>query len=115
MWSLQPFLSFANYDIDEGLSPIVPVLKKLRGRTEVPVRRHQQNLVIGISVSNLERTLMNGDDANTGDDNAKESDGNANKGDGEDDASERPFYNGYNLLPYSQLQTVMLVQVKVHF
>ena len=81
----------------------------------MPVRRHQQILVIGISVSNLERTLMNGDDANTGDDNAKESDGNANKGDGEDDASERPFYNGYNLLPYSQLQTVMLVLVKVHF
>ena len=25
------------------------------------------------------------------------------------------FYNGYNPLPYSQLQTVMLVQVKVHF
>ena len=29
--------------------------------------------------------------------------------------TERPFYNGYNPLPYSQLQTVMLVQVKVHF
>ena len=57
----------------------------------MPVRRHQQILVIGISVSNLERTLMNGDDANTGNDNAKESDGNANKGDGVDDASERSF------------------------
>ena len=79
----------------------------------MPVRRHQQILVIGISGSNLERKLMNGDDTNTGDDNAKESDGNANKGDGEDDVSERPFCNGYNLLPYSQLQTVMLVQVKV--
>ena len=74
----------------------------------MPVRRHQQILVIGISVSNLERTLMNGDDANTGDDNA-------NKGDGNDNVSEQPFYNGYNPLPYSQLQTVMLVQVKVHF
>ena len=60
----------------------------------MPVRRHQQILVIGISVSNLERTLMNGDDTNTGDDNAKESDGNANRGDGEHNASERPFYNG---------------------
>ena len=29
LWSLQPFLSFANYDIDEGLSSIVPVLKKV--------------------------------------------------------------------------------------
>ena len=72
----------------------------------MPVRRHQQILVIGISVSNLERTLMNGDDANTGDDNAKKGDGNANNSDDKDDASEQPFYNGYNPLPYSQLQTV---------
>ena len=40
----------------------------------MPVRRHQQILVIGNSVPNLERTLMNSDDANTGDDNARESD-----------------------------------------
>ena len=86
----------------------------------MPVRRHQQILVFSISVSQqIERTLMNSDDANTGDDNALKASGlNASRrdnGDDKDDASERPFYNGYNLLPYSQLQTVMLVQVKVQF